>query len=187
MAYIIDSYSESNHDGNTFDFTSTTRACGQSFYNGTINVLHSVSLFLNRRGSASGNCRVRIFAHSGTYGTSSIPTGTVLATSNNVSLDAVPLFPEPYALVEFLFSGSEKIDLVENTHYTWVMDYPDSDGTTTNRLSLAQDRTIVSHQGNLFSSLNGSSFSPLSTTDCIFYVYGDLTTTTSPFPSFRRQ
>ena len=56
-------------------------AHGQSF-TGDGNSIGSIKVYLAYSGSPTGRIYVRIFAHSGTYGTSGIPTGNPLAEAS---------------------------------------------------------------------------------------------------------
>ena len=62
-------------------------AVGQSFTGNGL-ILNSAEFYLKKKGSPTGNAVVKIYAHSGTYGTSSVPTGSALATSDNFDVSA---------------------------------------------------------------------------------------------------
>lgn len=60
---------------------------GQSFNPSPENEnLASVEFFIRKQGAPTGNMRVNLYAHSGTFGTSSIPTGTPLAQSDFIDV-----------------------------------------------------------------------------------------------------
>jgi len=172
MATIVDSYSESNHD------SGYGYPCGQSF-TGNGSILDSAKVFTSREGSPSGNCYIKIYAHSGTFGTSSVPTGSALATSD--VRDASTL--TSYGLSTFTFSGAERIRLINNTHYVMVFDYSGTD------LSIGGDMTSPTHDGNYCGYYNGS-WTAYSGYDLCFYIYGEepspIIGEKYPLPPFRR-
>jgi len=135
---IIDSYNETNRDA--------TEACwyqpyliSQSFTGK--NALMTKCIFnIYNGGYAShppGFCRAKLFAHSGTFGVTSTPTGSPLATSDNVDCALIDNiwrniefnFPLPYILSEI--------------YYCIVIEYYDGDGSSGKRLYLGQDVTSV--------------------------------------------
>jgi hypothetical protein len=101
MSTVVDSYSESNYDG-IINVGGTQSACGQSFTGDGSN-LGSVKFYLkkNAGGPASGNLEARIYAHSGTFGTSSVATGAVLATSDIVNISTLPASGGSPSLIDF--------------------------------------------------------------------------------------
>ena len=71
MAQVVDSYSESNQNAlvSLYD-QNVSRAKGQSF-TGDGGTLDSAKWHLSKIGSPTGNAVVYIYAHTGTFGTSS--------------------------------------------------------------------------------------------------------------------
>ena len=187
MAVIVDSYSESNHNGASNIYSSQS-FCGQSFTgNGT--ALTSAKFYLRKiSGSPTGSCYSKIYSHTGTYGTSSEPN-VLLATSNAV--DVSTLSPSSYELKEFTFSGEEQIVLEDGSYYVLVFSY--SGGDVGNYIACGLDGVSSSHSGNAgqwFSS--SSSYFLLGDYDLIFYVYGEEIVITPiigakyPLPPFKR-
>ena len=163
----VDSYSESNRD-NDADIGSDAHLSlyiGQSF-TGDGSTLKSATLYLKAVGFPTGIVYVSIYAHSGTYGSTGIPTGESLATS--VELD-VSTFDTDYALINFEFTGENQIELVDGTHYFLVID-----GFTTaipeNRIQSGQDRYSSTHGGNKGRYTSGAWIAE--DEDLVFYVYG---------------
>lgn len=189
MAVLIDSYSESNQSYSVA-LSSVNRRNGQSFAVTTSGILNKAILPLATVGSPTGNIYVMIYAHSGTYGSSSVPTGSPLATSDVVDVSTLSEFPT-FESVEFIFSGVEKISLSENTKYCLVLYFPS--GTDTKRVHHGADNSTPSHGGNYFySANNGTSWTSYADYDLCFYVYGveNLETPTIgesyPLPPFGR-
>ena len=70
---IADSYSETNYDDYFSESNeSNTSECGQSF-TGDGGVLNNCKFYIKKTGSPTGNAYAKIYAHSGTFGISSIP------------------------------------------------------------------------------------------------------------------
>jgi hypothetical protein len=167
MANIIDSYSESNYNS-TADFSLYNGSFGwrgQSF-TGNGSTLGKVTLYARKLGTPTGSVSVQIFAHSGTYGTSSIPTGSALATSD--SFDPTTL-SSSYALTDITFSGGNQITLTNGTHYVFVATGTTSDGS--NNMQIGGDNTSPTAAGNESTSSDGTTFTASSSVDLCFYVY----------------
>lgn len=171
---LIDSQSEAEGDAwVACNSAVDERRFGQSFNASQANTLHSVKLYMKLGGGLPvGNYYVRIFAHSGTYGSSSVPTGSALASSqpiNALTISGTPSF------VEFLFTGADRINLSLNTKYCVVLDGT-AVGDTSNYDS-ARCRLFSgagSHGGNFFYYLDsGTSWNAVSDDEMAFYLYGD--------------
>lgn len=157
----IDSYPESNQDGDLF-FSTSTVGVAQSF-TGTGTKLANVKLYLKKTGSPTGNATVKLYAHTGTYGTSSAPTGAAIETSST-SLD-VSTLTTSYQLIEFAFGNTST--LTNGTYYNLAIEHS---GDNTNRIVWGADISSPAHGGNV-SSLQGGSWVAESAADAIFYVY----------------
>ena len=80
---LIDSYPSSNYDQDQYLGSNNFVGYGQSFTTtGSVLKLSSCKFYLVKVGSQTGAMYAKVYAHSGTYGTSSIPTGSALATSD---------------------------------------------------------------------------------------------------------
>lgn len=164
MPIIVDSYSESNVDGFAGadeDFV------GQSF-TATDGILYSVRFYLKKNGTPTGSIFAYIYAHTGTFGTSSVPTGSALATSDAIDISTLS---GTGALQEFIFSGVNKISLSNGTKYVAVVDTVDN--------TAGRDQSSPSHAGN--SSGFAGSWSAYDFEDLAFYVYKD----SSTFPNYQ--
>ncbi len=104
--------------------------------------LTRIRVRLKKTGTPSGNITATLYEHSGTYGTSSVGTGSALATSENVSCDLVDT---TYREIEFNFNGSQQVSLTASTNYVIAIEY--SGGDASNYLSIDGVDTS-GHDGN---------------------------------------
>jgi len=163
MSIIIDSYSETNRSQNA-TFSAVTTRLGQSFIaDGT--TLDSATLMLSKIGLPTGNLDYSIYAHAGTYGSSGIPTGTPLATSNTIDVATLTTTP---TLVSLGFTGINKIVLASSTNYFLVATHVGADASNAPYIGI--DDTSPTHGGNV-ASWNTPTWSAISTWDFPFYVY----------------
>ena len=163
MSTLIDSYSESNWDFTSFNLSSDF-ILGQSFEAGepSINIT-SAKFYIQKDAGATGNLSAAIYEHSGTYGTSSVGTGTKLASSDVIDLTSLGT---SYNLVEFSFSGQDRIKL-PNTYYIITIERSGGSGF----VEVTHDSTTLGHSGN--SCRYDGSWTYDASKDRIFYVYGD--------------
>lgn len=163
-----DSYSEANYDTDQQVYGGATEGVGQSI-TGDGNKLTSISLYLRKVNSPTGNAVVKLYSHSGSFGSSSVP-GSLLATSKNLN---VANLGTSYAVTKIEFDDSEFYTLVNTTNYVITIEY--SGGDSTNRLEVGYD-TGGSHGGNKC-TYNGASWSAQASDDVCFYVRtnGDVT------------
>ena len=164
---VRNSNNSSNEDsnangGSTYNLNDTNKGFGQSFTGGG-NVLTNVVLSLKKTNTPTGNAYAKIYAHSGTYGSSSVPTGTALATSE--ALD-VSTLGGTFADVKFDFLGaSNQITLSNGVNYVVTIEY--ANGTSSNTVDVEYDASN-NHGGN--SSTYTTSWSANGSTDLEFYV-----------------
>lgn len=164
MANIADYYPESEYTGINTLFGTSFTGRGQSF-GGNGEILQYVDFYLYRTGSTTGSAYAHIYAHSGTYGTSSKLTGSPLATSDAFDVSTLPT---SIALVRLNFSGANKITLTGSVAYVLTLEYT-NDGSTF--LRVGQDSS-GGHSGNESYKQSGA-WNAVSTSDLIFYVYTD--------------
>ncbi|HUV84164.1 MAG TPA: hypothetical protein VMV86_00560 [Methanosarcinales archaeon] len=160
---IADSYSESNYSTQLY-YCSGTEKGSQSF-TGKAGNLVSCKWYLRKYGSPTGNIVAKLYAHSGTYGVSSIPTGEPLATSNTIDITTLSTSLQ---LTTFSFEGAEQYLLVNGTYYCLVIEF--SGGDTYNCLKVGADRTSPTHSGNIADYSYGN-WDLYPNYDFIFYVY----------------
>lgn len=171
---VIDSYSETNNNNNTDSIGPAGQdMLGQSFTVDESAILDSISFYLKQSDSPTGSAYARVYAHTGTYGTSSVPTGSVLATSD--AYDASNIGAN-WALHTFTFSGAERIELQSSTYYIAVIEY-----TSPNNILASIDDSSPTHSGNW--SRNSGSWTAYSGHDMIFYVYAEDNEEPTPTPT----
>jgi hypothetical protein len=157
-----DSYPDSNQSSFLDIGPSGFLGWAQSF-TGAGGVLSRIRLYLRKQGSPTGNATVKVYAHSGTFGTSSVPTGSELALASTV-LD-VSTLTTTLELIDFEFE--DELTLVNTTKYVLSIEYPDGNGTDFVRVG--SDNTSPTHGGNP-SRLTGGWFA-ITTQDMVFFVY----------------
>lgn len=170
MPTLLASYSETNKDDAADFYTSNWR--GQSFKtpdDGVTYTITSVKIYGSRIGTnGCGNFNVKLYSHSGTYGTSSVP-GSLLATSdtaNGSNFTANPTF----TLYEIAFSGAQQVELDPNTAY--VLTVETSTGDIDNRCFWGRDGSSPSYGGNGMYTPSYPSWTAQADVDKCFYVYG---------------
>lgn len=165
MSSIVDSYSESNQ------VSDTSSVVGQSF-TGDGSTLDKAVFYLKKSGSPTGSIVAKIYAHSGTFGSTGVPSGSALATSDSVDPAALST---SFALVDFTFSGANKITLTAATKYFVTFEHSLS---FPNYVLIGRDTTSPSHAGNYV--FKTASWNYDAANDLCFYVYG---TTIAPSAS----
>lgn len=145
-----------NSGGNT--------AAGQAF-TGNGEKLRSARFSIKRVGSPTGNVVAKLYANTGTFGTTGKPTGSALATSTTI--DITTLASDSYNLIPFNFDGTYR--MVNGVNYVIVIEYS-TGGDASNNLSVSFT-FAGGHAGNP-SFFNGSSWTALGSGDITFYVNG---------------
>jgi len=163
--YPIDYYAESNVEAYLAMFIGNNQIVGQSFSNVLKRVLDSAKFYLKKTGAPAGNATATIYAHTGTYGNSGLPTGAVLATSNLFNVATLTGAPQ---LITFDFSGANRIQLSASTKYFLCLNY--SGGNAGNYIQLGYD-TTPTHGGNVATSNDGTTFVSDNAKDLSFYIY----------------
>ena len=155
----VDSYATSNSDGSVWNQTyGGVGIAGQSF-TGTAGRLAQAQFYLSRVGETPGYAEARLYAHSGTFGTSSAPTGGALATSAPVDVTALSTAA---SLVSFDFDGA--FTLVAGTKYVIAVSY--AGGASAHYIKVHGDGSAPSHAGNAYFNSGASA-----TQDFVFFVY----------------
>lgn len=106
--------------------------------------LTSATVMMEKMGSSTGTFQMEIYAHTGTYGTTSAPTGSALATSNEVADTAITL--DSFADVTFTFSGANQIILTPNTHYVFAVKMLTASAAA--YFAIGVDSSSPTHAGN---------------------------------------
>jgi hypothetical protein len=161
----VDNYANTNYVSTNFDIYGANGKQGQSF-TGNGGAIDSLKLYMKKSGSPTGNGYAKIYSHSGTFGTSSVPD-TLLATSDAFDVSTLTT---TIALINFNFSGDERITLTNGTNYVVVLEY--TGGNSSNKVLIGADSTSPTHGGNRVSH-DGTNWQADNTHDLIFYVYSD--------------
>lgn len=161
-----DNYNETNQDTTQSMRSASVVGVGQSFV-GNGGVLTSAQFYLKKTGSPTGTAVAKVYAHSGTFGTSSIPTGAALATSGTIDVSTLTT---SYALTSFKFTGTNNITLTNATDYVVTVEY--SGGSSGNTVDVGIDSSAPTHGGNE-STLTGSTWTAASGIDAVFFVFTD--------------
>jgi hypothetical protein len=140
----------------------TYEGAGQSI-TGDGNKLTSVTLKLRKVGSPTGNAVVKLYTHSGTFGTSSVPTTPLLATSKNIN---VANLQTSLTDEKIEFDDSEFFTLVNTTKYVIAIEY--SGGGASDYIEVGYD-AAGAHGGNM-STYNGATWTAVAADDLYFYV-----------------
>lgn len=140
----------------------TTEALAQSFTS-VGGRLSRFAFNVKKTGTPTGNAVVKLYAHTGVLGTSSIPTSEPLATSETFD---VATLTGSYNLISFDFK--DNITLTGATNYEIVFEY--TGGDISNFVQLQSDSSGPSHIGN-FASFNGTTWTPLAGVDLLFSVW----------------
>lgn len=145
---------------------------GQSFKPDYTTQIERIDFYLNKAGTPTGNVRVHIYGHTGTYGGNSargfLP---VLAQSDTLDISAISTTA---GFVSFSFSGSNRITLYVGQPYV-ISVSPDAGASLTgaNNIGFYIDYATVTHDGcNLISTNSGATWSGDSTGDAPFRAYG---------------
>lgn len=167
MVALVDSYSE-NNQSSSFSLVQEGETNPDLVYqsftgNGTL--LQKATFYIKKESGSTGNINAVVYAHSGTFGTSSVPTGSVLATSEAVDASTIGT---DYALQDFSFSGENIILLEDATKYIVGLIY---DNGFPYSIQIGSDNVALNHAGNAGESFAGTP-SAESGEDLCFYVYG---------------
>jgi len=134
---VIDSYSETNYADITLNIYNGSYTGASQSFTGDGNNLGSSKFYLKKFGSPTGNAVAKLYDHSGTFGTSSVPTGSALATSSTFDVSTLTTTAQ---LIEFSFDGT--YTLVNGTKYVITIEY--SGGSGANQVQVGFD--VVLHR-----------------------------------------
>lgn len=114
----------------------------QSFTNGSnAQYLTRVRVNLKKTGSPTGNLTAVLYAHSGSLGTTSIPTGAALATSVNFDVSKLTT-----AYKEYEIAFTTQYEMAASTNYTIAFELPAIDGS--NYVQIQGLASTGTHAGN---------------------------------------
>lgn len=165
MSVLIDSATVASPADTNCD---SSQLMGQSFEVQNDCDLDELIIDMKTNGSPSGSFQFQIYAHSGTYGSTSVPTGSVLATSDTVNVSSLT---SSYATYSVYFTGGNKIAVTTGQRYVLVCNY----ATTSYPNSIFfKNKTPSFHGGN--QSYKAGSWTALGSYDIIFELRGTVVT-----------
>lgn len=161
MTVLIDSATVASPGDTNCD---SSQLMGQSFEVQNSCNLDNLIIDMKTNGTPSGSFQFLIYAHSGTYGTSSVPTGAALATSDTVTVASLTA---SYASYTTYFTGANAISLTAGQRYVLTCNY----STTSFPNSIYfKNKTPSFHGGN--QSYFAGSWNALAAYDIIFDLQG---------------
>ena len=172
---LADSYESFTSGAGVGVSPTTVTAMGQSF-TGNGGALSRASFHFYRIGNVAGNVTAALYAHSGTFGTSSIGTGAALATSTNaIAVSSIGFTQSWY---DFTFDGT--VTLVNGTRYVIMLHVPVGDGS--NFVSMLVHSTSGSHGGNQVTWGATPGWAPgVAGSETVFRVYTGFANTVIPY------
>lgn len=165
-AVLIESYSEANQDA-TASLNGVRTAVGQVFVPSLSAYLRSSKFYLSKEGNPVGPIVAKLYAVSGTPGSTAVATGPPLAVSSALAVSDLSPWPV-LSLVTFHFPGTP-FAMLAGVPYAIVVEY--SGGNATNLVPVGKDNS-GSHPGNK-TERDGDLWVADAPLDTIFYVYGD--------------
>lgn len=161
-----DIYDVSNQGGSTTLGSGVSRTkIGQSFTAVGGNIAQAV-FSLSKFGTPTGNMTAELYTHSGTYGTNSVGSGTVLATSDPVEISTLTTSARS---VTFNFSAGNQYTLTNGAKYVIAVSF--SGGNASSYLLAGEDFSSATHSGNESEYTSGGSWGSLAPNDAIFNIY----------------
>ncbi len=163
---LVDNYSENNQDSTGSLINADKLA--QSFTS-TGGTLQTVKFYLKKSGSPTGNATAKLYTHSGTFGSSGVPTGAALATSDNFD---VATLTGSFQLITFTFTGAQQYSMTNGTNYVVSYEPPNNSIGNTSDIGFNVGQINI-HAGNK-SLFTGGSWSAQSDQDTPFYLYSTI-------------
>jgi len=171
----LDTYNESNQN-NTWGVTPafSEDESGQSFSvpSSFSGVLESAQFYMNKTGVPTGNAQARLYDHDGgAFGSTGLPTGSALATSDPVDVASLT---GSFVLRQFVFSGANRVQLTPGINYFIICQF--AGGDASNFPALGYDSTSATHPGNIAYRTGAGAWSAWTAgNDICFYVFGSMT------------
>ena len=127
--------------------------------------LDSLIIDMRTNGTPSGSFQFEIYAITGTYGSTAVPTGSVLATSDTRTIASLT---GSYATYTTYFTGANAIAMTVGQQYALVCNYA---ATAFPNSVYFKNKTPSFHGGNMAYKAGGT-WSSLGTYDAIFDLQG---------------
>jgi hypothetical protein len=137
--HIIDSYPETNCTA-IWNLGYVYPKVGHSI-RGDGRTLDKIQWYLFKIGNPIGKATAYLYTHSGIFGTSSVPIGVPLSTSNTFDVSTLT---GNYQLISFIFPNPYV--LVNGTNYIITLEY--SGGTAGNLVAMGSNTFSPTHPGN---------------------------------------
>lgn len=150
-------------DGDTNVWSGSALQRGETFHNVDAIDLVAIQWCLRKDASPTGSCYAKLYAHTGTFGSTGVPTGAALAT---VTKDVSTLSATPHWET---FTLDTPYELAANTDYCIVYEF--SGGDATNKTQMARDGSSPVDDGNSFYHYLGS-YTPQTTTSNLYRLLG---------------
>jgi len=170
--YLVDGYEDPNGNGGSFfGYTGGNQSWGQSFL-GNGEYLKRVGVQLFRRNDPpDANVICSIFAHSGTFGSTGVPTGSALATasipSGRLNQNATQDFQWEY----FDFDGT--LQLADGTPYFLAISVDTPGPNSSNSHGIGWDNSSPVAPGNSAFQNAALSWAAYPTSDLMFAIWTD--------------
>jgi hypothetical protein len=163
---ILASYRQEHLNGSGFALGAPVLTCGQSFDSGRGGkVIKAQFLVKTNSPPAAGNATAKLWAHTGTFGSSGTPTGSALAVSDNFD---VSVLTDEYQLITCTFSGDNQILLAPDTKYFTTFTAPTAQHIVVGGDS---DGDAPGNEAYYNGLVPGWVVSGAGLTDCIFYLW----------------
>lgn len=128
---------------------------GQSF-TALGGILDKISIYFQSDSATDGNAYIRVYAHEGTFGTTSAPLdaaapeGTPTPGWLAIS-DALPCDTEMSSgFYDFTFSDENRIALIAGAKYVFIVDWVPTTREYANTIQIEADAITLGHAGNLY-------------------------------------
>jgi hypothetical protein len=157
----IDTYATSNQSGSITQYNGNNEQVGLAITLASGQSLQGIKFYLKKLGSPTGVMQAKIFASSGTVGTSGIPTGTVLQTSIDVDCSVLTT---SFSLISFWF---EEPYVAAAGDICVLLEYKMGDAS--NNVINGTDSSSPTHGSNVFkTNTSNASWAADTSQDLIF-------------------
>jgi hypothetical protein len=177
---LIDSYTDSTVTTFNLIPVGGLAQAGQSFTMLSSDYkITSAKFRLSKTGLPNGTGYAFLYAHSGTYGASSVPTGSALAQSEGLDISTIAGSSTVY---ELTFNASQQYTMIANAYYCSVFGNATTwEGDSSNYIQFYFAYSSPTHSGNevKYTTSSGTWNYDVGF-DAVFYVYGILATATPP-------
>ena len=152
-------------DGQSLEYLydGSSDGLSQSFIAEGNRYLTNVMFSLGKQNSPTGTIVAKLYNHSGTFGTSSVPTGTALATSGTISAADLS---ESYTIAQFYFPSPYQ--LTSGNYYCITVEFTSTFSNSSNYVEVSNNQTGT-HDGNM-ARLDGGSWTADSGEDLNFKI-----------------